>query len=391
MELEVKSRKEFYDIYNKYYYKVYGLCLKVLNNNKEEALDATQETFVQVFKSIDTLRDESKLNFWINKIAISKCSYIINKNKKYSQYVCQDIVNKEADNLTPEIVACTNEKNKSILEAINKLSYKKRIVILLYYYNNLKIEEIAEMLKIPVGTVKSRMNSAKKDLRKDIEKNKLYSVTFPLLLLFLKYDPNFSKEDKDIVLNNINSNFNINLRKDIEKNKLYSVTFPLLLLFLKYDPNFSKEDKDIVLNNINSNFNINNNTKLDGSDQKVFLYKYLIGVGAICVVLPLTNKLIKVKKVDHKSEIIERWDSSTNKISSEAIPELVGVDDITILKGEEFDLREGVYVKDEKNVIEVAYVKGFVDVNLSGEYVVEYILQLKDKKEIIKKRKITVK
>lgn len=344
MELEVKSRKEFYDIYNKYYYKVYGLCLKVLNNNKEEALDATQETFVQVFKSIDTLRDESKLNFWINKIAISKCSYIINKNKKYSQYVCQDIVNKEADNLTPEIVACTNEKNKSILEAINKLSYKKRIVILLYYYNNLKIEEIAEMLKIPVGTVKSRMNSAKKDLR-----------------------------------------------KDIEKNKLYSVTFPLLLLFLKYDPNFSKEDKDIVLNNINSNFNINNNTKLDGSDQKVFLYKYLIGVGAICVVLPLTNKLIKVKKVDHKSEIIERWDSSTNKISSEAIPELVGVDDITILKGEEFDLREGVYVKDEKNVIEAAYVKGFVDVNLSGEYVVEYILQLKDKKEIIKKRKITVK
>ena len=105
--------------------------MKVLNNNHQEALDATQETFIQVFKSIDTLRDESKLNFWINKIAISKCNYVIRKNKKYSESYYQNLVNKGDDNLTPEIVVCANEKKKIILEAINKLSSKKRIVILL--------------------------------------------------------------------------------------------------------------------------------------------------------------------------------------------------------------------------------------------------------------------
>ena len=76
------------------------------------------------------------------------------------------------------------------------------------------------------------------------------------------------------------------LRKSIDKNKLYSITLPLLLMLLKYDINFSnnrfiEEEKARLLNNIHTNFNIDNKRKSDVLVPKVLVYKYLIGVRTI--------------------------------------------------------------------------------------------------------------
>ncbi|HAT4365332.1 TPA: hypothetical protein I9148_002915 [Clostridium perfringens] len=99
-------------MYNDYYKKKYILCFKILNNN-DYALDATQETFIQVYKSIDSLGNINKFNFWINKIAISKCSFIIRKNKNiFSRN--DELTYVEYDINTPDVILCEYEKTISI-------------------------------------------------------------------------------------------------------------------------------------------------------------------------------------------------------------------------------------------------------------------------------------
>ncbi|WP_415329156.1 RNA polymerase sigma factor [Clostridium perfringens] len=353
---ESRKKHKFDDIYNNYFKKIYILCLKVLNNNAEDALDATQETFIQIFKSIDTLKDEDKLNAWINKIAISKCSYIISKNKRLA--LLQDNVNEYnydvneysvCDKVNPEVVICDDERKKFILDSINKLSEKKRIVILLYYYSELKIEEISEILEIPIGTVKSRMNNAKKDLQGIIDKNKLYSTSLPLLLLLLKYDSGF-------ILNECS--FKLNKKQLLTKIKKISMN-----------------------NKININYLM----------KQVVSYKMILGIGTLFIIIPymgkISDNLDDIQRIKKYSEILEY---SKNKNSTETYPEIIGIEDKIIKKGESFDLKEGVYVKDENNEVSLAYVKGYVDVNLSNEYILEYVLKYKEGNEVIKERKIIV-
>ena len=149
-KLNFKNEKNKFlkDIYNDYYKKIYILCFKILNNN-DDALDATQETFIQVYKSIDSLKDINKFNSWINKIAISKCSYIIRKNKNI--FSTNDELNYvEDDTNIPDVIICEDEKKQLIFKAINKLTLKKRVVILLYYYSELKLEDISRILEIPI-------------------------------------------------------------------------------------------------------------------------------------------------------------------------------------------------------------------------------------------------
>ncbi|WP_300261075.1 sigma-70 family RNA polymerase sigma factor [Clostridium sp.] len=354
-----KNRKndKFDDIYTNYFKKIYILCLKILNNNAEDALDATQETFIQIFKSIDTLKDENKLNAWINKIAISKCSYIISKNKRL--VLLQDNINEYdyaineyivCEEVNPEIVICDDERKKFILDSVNKLSEKKRIVILLYYYSDLKIEEISEILEIPVGTVKSRMNNAKKDLQGIIDKNKLYSTSLPLLLLLLKYDSEFK-------INKNNFKFN-------EKQLL----------------------TDIKKLRINNKININYLFK------QAISCKMILCIGTLCIIIPLAKKVRNnLDDIQVIKKYSEQLNYNTYKKLTKTYPEIIGIEDKIIKKGDLFDLKEGVYVKDENNEISFAYVKGYVNVNLPGEYVLEYVLKDKLGNEVIKERKIIVK
>lgn len=335
------------DIYNDYYKKIYILCFKILNNN-DDALDATQETFIQVYKSIDSLKDINKFNSWINKIAISKCSYIIRKNKNV--FSTDDELNYiEDDTNIPDVIICEDEKKQLILKAINKLTIKKRVVILLYYYSELKLEDISNILEIPIGTVKSRLNSAKKDLKTYLEPNKkdfkLYSTYLPLLLL-LKFDSNV-KINKKYAYKYYKNKILIHIKKiNIFKKYYFSNIFIGLGISFILIPNiYTQIQKYYLQNDIISN---------DSVDLKI---------------------LYKDKNIDEEDV---------------TPPEILGANDIYIKIGDKFDISKDVYVVDNSNSPITAYAYGYINTNSKGTYIINYVAIDKNQNKTIIKRQIMV-
>lgn len=155
----------FNEIYIRYYEKIYWLCFNILKV-EEDAMDATQETFIEVLKGIDNLRNVKAFYSWIRKIAVCICNKIIIKNKKVLIINDEDFkLYKDSEEQRPEVIVLKSENRDLMLSSINRLKAKKRDVILLYYYKDLDIQTISEVLNCPVGTVKSRLNSARNDLK----------------------------------------------------------------------------------------------------------------------------------------------------------------------------------------------------------------------------------
>lgn len=159
----------FQKIYDQYYKHVYTYALR-LSKNDADAKDIAQETFLQVYRSIQTLQKPDYFPLWLNRIVYSKFHRVISKQKETA--IEQDSLAYHVDN---------SEKAKQwndhhllddedvIHQMIKKLSDKQREVINLVYYEQYTANEIAKLLKLPEGTVKSRIFEAKKALHKQIK------------------------------------------------------------------------------------------------------------------------------------------------------------------------------------------------------------------------------
>ena len=177
-EIVTKSKQGDEDAFNKLYQnyvkKVYYVCLSFLKD-KEDALDVTQDTFVTAFEKLSTLQNPESFGMWINQIATNKCKNIlIKKSRTFVEELKMDNQGIEDEDLNtefiPEEYVLNKEKRKVIMEIIdNKLSDVQRMVILLYYYEGEFVSEIAKILECSEGTVKSRLNSARKVIKKAIE------------------------------------------------------------------------------------------------------------------------------------------------------------------------------------------------------------------------------
>lgn len=135
---------------------------------KETNEDLEQEVYVKVWKNSDKYKEQGSFKSWINTIAknVSK-DYLKSAHKKYQDYSTFDentfntIKDKKS---TPELVLITNDRQKRITAAIEQLRPKFKEIILLCEIRGFTYEECAQKLKCPVGTVKSRLYNAKKEL-----------------------------------------------------------------------------------------------------------------------------------------------------------------------------------------------------------------------------------
>lgn len=213
-----KDQESIKLLYEMHYNQVYYFAFKILRN-EENAKDVLQDTFINAFKYLHTLKDESKFKSWLSKIVINCC------NKKYSKTKNEILIDEYTDYGMSYIIETKDkviedqielkEDQKLVLNLIDNLTEKKKEVILLFYYNEFKIKEIAEIIECSEGTVKSRLNSAKKDLKEMLKaKNhnyKAYSISLPVLLLCLKNESinmNIDTGKSIEVLNNILGEFN---------------------------------------------------------------------------------------------------------------------------------------------------------------------------------------
>lgn len=139
----------------------------LMTSDRHTAEDVLQDTFIQCIKSINGLKNNSAFKAWFYKILVRN-AYKAAKAQK-SLIPSEDIYEK-AD--TAVYDKYPSEKSE-IISCINRLPQKLRSTVILFYYNELTIKEISQIMLCPQGTVKSRLDRAKKELKKFIEKEKL--------------------------------------------------------------------------------------------------------------------------------------------------------------------------------------------------------------------------
>lgn len=164
------NKKAFDKLYKLTSNDVWFTCVSLLKD-EENAKDIMQETYITAFLKLDTLKDEEKFCGWLTAIATNKSK---NKLKGKVEYQIDDevlITEAETDELMlPEEYINKAEKRKVLLQIIeDTLSFNQYQVVLMFYFNELSIAEIAQALEISEGTVKSRLNSSRAKMKTAIE------------------------------------------------------------------------------------------------------------------------------------------------------------------------------------------------------------------------------
>jgi RNA polymerase sigma-70 factor, ECF subfamily len=184
METLVKNRikaikkgdqNAYAEIVEIYKNKVYQLCYRMLGN-RHEAEDVAQEAFIRAYVNIHTYNPNMKFSSWLYRIATNLSIDRIRK-KKPDFYLDAEVSGTDgltmysqlaATEASPEDALESLELQETVQKAILKLPEKYRSVIVLKYIEELSLQEISEILDLPVGTVKTRIHRGREALRKQL-------------------------------------------------------------------------------------------------------------------------------------------------------------------------------------------------------------------------------
>jgi RNA polymerase sigma-70 factor (ECF subfamily) len=159
--ISVSNRKPIPDINNlieKYGNSLLRMCFIYLKDS-HLAEDAVQDTFIKIHKSYPKFRGDSKEKTWIMRIAINVCKNYLRSSwwKRIDETMVLE--NMPSNNSNDAL------QDEALLLEIMKLSSKYKEVILLFYYQDMKIREIAEVLKTPEATISIRLKRAREILK----------------------------------------------------------------------------------------------------------------------------------------------------------------------------------------------------------------------------------
>lgn len=156
------------DIINKNSYKIKQI---IKNFTGEYNEDLEQEVYIKTYKNLAKYTEQNKFSKWVCTIAANLCrDYLKSSKFKASQNSTSDenILNNIPQKSHPEIEYNQKERQQIILREINALPKKMKEVIILYEFEDYSYEKIAQKLKVPQGTVKSRINNARKILKEKL-------------------------------------------------------------------------------------------------------------------------------------------------------------------------------------------------------------------------------
>jgi RNA polymerase sigma-70 factor (ECF subfamily) len=171
----------FGEIVKRWERRIFALAYGILGR-EEDARDATQETFINAYRSLKNFRGEAKVSSWLHRIAVNQCISRQRRAKVRSETPLEDEAGLEnftsslASKDSPLYRAEARQISETVRRAINSLPPELRQVVVMKEFEELTFLEIAEILELPLSTVKSRLYVALKQLRRRLEKLKTASL-----------------------------------------------------------------------------------------------------------------------------------------------------------------------------------------------------------------------
>lgn len=164
-QMKLGDRQAFAELYNRYKPSLYRTaCL--ISGNTHDGEDIMQETFIKAFVHCKELKSNKMFRYWLFRILNRTAWQLLNSNK--SEMPDETVLDQadQTDNSLVEESIIRNEQYNEVYHAVMKLDYKLRLVVVLYYYNELSTKQIAQITDCYEGTVKSRLFTARKRLKK---------------------------------------------------------------------------------------------------------------------------------------------------------------------------------------------------------------------------------
>src|SRR4051812_49201233 len=179
--LRERDERAFRELVEEHRDKVFNLTYRMLGN-RAEAEDVAQEVFISVFKTIDSFREESKFSTWLYRVTVNHCKnrikYLARRHDRdrdeldeTSQQTNGAVNGAPVRVAQPDKALASAQMDKLLQEAIASLDEDQREVVILRDVEDLSIEEICLITKLPDGTVKSRLHRARLVLRKKMQRH----------------------------------------------------------------------------------------------------------------------------------------------------------------------------------------------------------------------------
>ncbi|MBR5534204.1 MAG: RNA polymerase sigma factor [Ruminiclostridium sp.] len=210
------NQKAITELYEMTYSSIYH-TVKAIIRDEDTVLDILQDSYIKGFQSLDTLDSPSAYRAWMKRIAINKAKDHL---KKKSPILFSEMASQEGDELPfqddrpdhlPEEVLDQQETTRLIREILDTLNEEQRLVIGLFYYEDMSVKEIAALLGCSENTVKSRLRYGRKHIEhkvKELEQQgtKLYSLApLPFLLWLFRMDTQTQVVPSSLVLQKISA------------------------------------------------------------------------------------------------------------------------------------------------------------------------------------------
>lgn len=170
----LKAYEEIIGLYEK---KVFSTIYYMVKNDNEVE-DIAQEVFIKIYKNLGNFKEESSLYTWIYRITVNVCIDELKKRKKVV-YLDEKIDTKDGevelqlpdDSKSPTDIAEDNDLKDRLEKCIKKLPESQRMMIILRDIKGFTYMEIAEIMKMNLGTVKSKINRARASLKELLEED----------------------------------------------------------------------------------------------------------------------------------------------------------------------------------------------------------------------------
>ncbi|CAM3083568.1 RNA polymerase sigma factor SigW [Paenibacillus lupini] len=170
------DQRAFAELVGLYQDKLFHMAYRMLYN-RQEAEDVVQETFLRVYKNLERYDESLKFSTWIYRIATNLCIDRLRKRKPSYSLDAESTDHEgldgysmiPSDNRTPESELLLTETQRIIHESIDSLPPKYKTIMMLRYIQEMSLQEISDVLDMPVTTIKTRVHRGREFLRKKLE------------------------------------------------------------------------------------------------------------------------------------------------------------------------------------------------------------------------------